>query len=130
MIYSCSYPFVYNCTINEVKMEFIEKLIGDILVFKSINHTANIRNAQAFKKLALERIEEGQKKIIVDLSDVSLLDSTFLGALVVVYRKIISIGGNLKICGSNESIFTLLGLTKLDKTFETFLTLDDTVNSF
>ncbi len=111
-------------------MEFYESMVGDILIIKSVTHTANIVNAQEFKKLALERIDNGQKKIIFDLSDVSLVDSTFLGALVVVFRRISTLNGSLKLCGANESISTLLGLTKLDKTIESITNIQDAINSF
>ncbi len=111
-------------------MDFAEKMIEGILVYTSITNNANISNAQEFKNLAFEKIENGQKKIIIDLSDVLLMDSTFLGALVVVHRKIKAIGGKLTLCVKNESISTLLGLTKLDKTFDSFFTLQEAIESF
>lgn len=111
-------------------MEFYEKIVGDILIFKSITHTANIGNAQEFKNVASSRIDDGIKKIIVDLSDVTLMDSTFLGAMVIVHRKLFPLGGAIKLSGPNESIATLLGLTKLENTFESFDTLETAINSF
>ncbi len=111
-------------------MEFYENKVDDILIFKSVTHTANITNAKEFKNIASARVDNGITKIIVDLRDVPLMDSTFLGAMVIVHRKLSPMGGMLKLCGASESILTLLGLTKLENTFRSYDTIETAINSF
>lgn len=126
-----TFKFIYCIKIAaEDEMEFSEKFVGDVLILKSSDDTANMSNAQIFKNTAIEKIQNGNLKLIVDLSEVPFVDSTFLGALVVANRKIVASGGRLVLMGTNEPIFTLLGLTKLDKTFVSYETIDEAVKSF
>jgi len=105
-------------------------MVGDILLIKSNTDSAGISNATDFKSMVFERIESGKNKILVDLSDVALLDSTFLGALVVTHRKAVPAGGAVKLFGINESVRTLLGLTKLENVFVFYNTQEEAIQSF
>ena len=78
----------------------------------------------------LMKINNGKSNLIFDLSEIVLLDSTFLGAMVVVHRQLTSIGNKLVLCGINEAVEVLLGLTKLNESFAVFKTRNEAVASF
>lgn len=111
-------------------MDFVEEKHGDVIVIKSLTDKATVADAQTFKNFMLMKISNGNTKIIFDLSEVDLLDSTFLGAMVVVHRKLTSIGNKLVLCGLNEGVGVLLGLTKLNETFAIYKTKSEAVASF
>ena len=59
-------------------------------------------------------------KIVLDLTDVSYVDSAGLGALVAAYTFVTSRGGRLVLAGLQKRVLDLLQTTKLDKVFEVF----------
>jgi anti-anti-sigma factor len=111
-------------------MEYTGEKCGNILVVRSLNPLATISSALQFKNFVLRSIEEGEQKIIFDLKNIVMIDSTFLGAMVVIHRKLISIGSKLILSGANESVRLLLGLTKLNEAFDVYSTLEDAKGSF
>lgn len=73
---------------------------------------------------------EGIFKIVVDLSDVSFVDSAGLGQLVGALKMCFHHDGNLLLVGINDSVSDLLRLTKLDTVFRVFDTVEDAAASF
>lgn len=65
-------------------------------------------------------IEQGAKIILVDLKDVSFMDSSGLGALVTALKTVRSTGGKLCVCSVNEQVKILFELTSMDRVFEIF----------
>ena len=83
-------------------MDFNKEKYNDVLV-EVVNLTrATLKEAEEFKLTLLHDIEEGAKKIVVDISECEFIDSTFLGALVVSLKKITSLGGDLRLVGFNS----------------------------
>ncbi len=69
------------------------------------------------KKLATKIIDEGATRLALDLSRVEFLDSTGLGALVVILKRVRDKGGNLCLFGASEQVQGLLSMTGLDTVF-------------
>lgn len=63
---------------------------------------------------------EGQKNILVNLADVTYLDSAGLGELVGSYATITNLGGRIKLLNAQGKVKDLLAVTKLYTVFETF----------
>jgi len=57
---------------------------------------------------------EGHKKIVVDLSDVEVIDSSCLGALIDGLKEVHKSGGDLHIAGLNDQVASIVQLSKLD----------------
>lgn len=77
-----------------------------------------VGNREEFKRSVLERLEAGERKFVVDFQESSYIDSSGLGALVSLSRKIRESGGELRLAGLNEDLRTLFELTKLDTLFQ------------
>jgi anti-anti-sigma factor len=58
--------------------------------------------------------------VLINLQDITFMDSSGLGALVIALKKIRTIGGRLCICSINEQIRMLFELTSLDQIFEIY----------
>lgn len=76
-----------------------------------------VGNRHDLKQGVLEALEQGDRKFIIDFSNTGYIDSSGLGVLVSLLRKIREAGGDLRIAGLNEDLRTLFELTKLDTLF-------------
>ena len=65
-------------------------------------------------------ISKGQKKILLNLSDVSYIDSSGIGELVSGFTTVTNQGGVLKLLGLTKRVKDLLQITKLYTVFEVF----------
>jgi anti-sigma B factor antagonist len=74
--------------------------------------------------------DPGQHNVIVDLKDVSDIDSTGLGTLVNSALKFRDAGGKLVLLNLGESKGRLPDILKLNAVFETYKDELDAVNSF
>jgi anti-anti-sigma factor len=56
-------------------------------------------------------IAAGERKIIIDLTTVSYIDSATIGCLMDLYRQAAAAGGSLKLAGVNKRVETMLTMT-------------------
>ncbi len=75
-------------------------------------------------------LAQGARKILLDFSAVSYLDSSGLGELVGCFTAIRSRGGDLKVCGLNTRVFDLMKLTSLHSVFDVRDTQDQALAAF
>ena len=61
---------------------------------------------------------KGQKSILLNLGDVSYLDSSGLGELVAAYTSVKNSGGELKLLNLTKKVQDLLQITKLYTVFD------------
>ena len=76
-----------------------------------------VGNRQELKQKVLDALEEGNKKFLIDFSKTGYIDSSGLGVLVSLSKKIRDEGGDLRLAGLNDDLKTLFELTKLDTLF-------------
>lgn len=76
-------------------------------------------NATQFKTEIVKAIEEGASTLIIDFSEVEFFDSSGLGALVGVLKKI-GHRGEVVVCGLNENLTHIFKLTRMDRVFPSF----------
>ena len=74
-------------------------------------------NRQLLKEQVLDQLERGDRKFIVDFSKTDYIDSSGLGVLVTLSKKIREQGGQLSLVSLSEDLRTLFELTKLDTLF-------------
>ena len=77
--------------------------------------------APSFREALVERIDQGQRKLVLDLGQVNFMDSSGLGALVFVMKHL-GHAGRLHICGVTPSVMAVLKLTRMDRVLKTFET--------
>ena len=75
-------------------------------------------------------VSQGQKKILLNLGDVSYIDSSGLGALVGGYTTLTGQSGQLKLLNLTKKVQDLLQITKLLTVFEVFSDEATAVQSF
>ncbi len=77
-----------------------------------------VGNRQELKQKVLEELENGERKFVVDFDQTGYIDSSGLGVLVSLSKKIREQGGELRLANLNEDLRTLFELTKLDTLFK------------
>ena len=75
--------------------------------------------AASFREAMVARIDQGQRNIVLDMSQVSFMDSSGLGAVVYVLKHL-GHRGRLHICGVTPGVMAVLKLTRMDRVFKTF----------
>jgi len=103
---------------------------GDVIVVHVFLSRATLARALKFKDLVTEAIGEGATKLVIDLSICEYIDSTFLGAMVSLLKKVNSLNGDLKLVYSKDMPSLVFVLTRMDKVFKVFNSLDDALESF
>jgi len=112
-------------------MEDITKEISGDIVTNRINLSrATVKETGELRNILDEQITIGHFKIVIDLSQCTHLDTTFIGALVVTHKKLLAKGGELKIVNPLDPAKELFRLTGISKVFDTFETSNDAVMSF
>ena len=76
-----------------------------------------VGNRQLLKEQVLDQLERGDRKFRLDFSKTDYIDSSGLGVLVTLSKKIREQGGQLSLVSLSEDLRTLFELTKLDTLF-------------
>lgn len=70
------------------------------------------------RDLVRDLIGKGQKKILLNLGDVTYIDSSGIGELVSAYTTVRNGGGDLKLLNLTKKVHDLLQITKLYTVFD------------
>ena len=89
-----------------------------------------IGNRHELKDLVQAALERGDRRLLVDFSKTGYIDSSGLGALVSISKRIRETGGELRLSGLNEDLRSLFELTKLDTLFSIADTPQQALASF
>jgi anti-sigma B factor antagonist len=102
----------------------------DGVVIMEIDGQLIVGNRQELKQKMLDELEKGGKKFLIDFAKTGYIDSSGLGVLVSLSKKIREQGGDLRLANLNEDLKTLFELTKLDTLFQIAETRDRALASF
>src|ERR1700693_2993067 len=84
----------------------------------------------ALREKVKSLLGEGKKQLVLDLRNVTMIDSSGLGALVAAHSSAKSAGASLRLCNLGSRTNELLQITKLVTVFEASDTEADAVSSF
>ena len=88
-----------------------------------------VGNRQELKQKVLDELENGERKFLIDFDRTGYIDSSGLGVLVSLSKKIREQGGELRLANLNEDLRTLFELTKLDTLFQISNSRDEALSS-
>jgi len=112
-------------------MQLSERRIGDVVVVDvSGRITLAEGGDQVLKDKVRSLVQQGHTKLLLNLGDVSYVDSAGLGEIVQSYATVNKNGGTLKLLHVTKRIQDLLSITKLLTVFETFDSEAEAVTSF
>ena len=77
----------------------------------------DLYTAPEFKERMVQLIDGGKKRIVVDLSSATFIDSTTLGVLVGGVKRLRPAGGALALVCTDQNITKIFEITGLDRVF-------------
>jgi anti-sigma B factor antagonist len=111
-------------------MQIEERKVGDVVVLDLKGKITLGEGDELLKDKVNSLVNQGHKKIILNLADVPYIDSAGLGEVVRTYTTVSRQGGSLKLLSLTKRITDLLSITKLLTVFETYDNEADAVRSF
>jgi anti-sigma B factor antagonist len=99
---------------------------GDFLV--ALTGEVDLYTAPELKQELLRLVEAGAKRIIVDLTDTTFIDSTMLSVLLSTLKRLRPSGGQLGIVCSDRNIRKIFEITLLDRVFPIFESRDEAID--
>jgi len=110
-------------------MSFAIKKQGEVVVV-DVEGQLIVGNRSELKQKVLDELERGERKVLIDFSRTGYIDSSGLGVLVSLAKKIREQGGELRLANLNDDLKTLFELTKLDTLFQIADTKERALQSF
>jgi anti-sigma B factor antagonist len=111
-------------------MQIQERTVGDVVVLDVKGRITLGEGDELLKDKVNSLVNQGHRKIVLNLADVPYIDSAGLGEIVRTYTTVSRQGGSLKLLNLTKRITDLLSITKLLTVFETFESENDAVRSF
>jgi anti-sigma B factor antagonist len=111
-------------------MQIEERAVGDVIVLDLKGKVTLGQGDELLKDKVNSLVNQGHRKIVLNLADVPYVDSAGLGEIVRTYTTVSRQGGSMKLLNLTKRITDLLAITKLLTVFETFEVESDAVRSF
>jgi anti-sigma B factor antagonist len=90
---------------------------GEVLVH--LKGKIYVDQATMIREKLFTFIESGHYRFVVDLANVTYIDSSGLGVLVAIHKNVLQNNGRVKLTGLHGDVLELFELTRLTKVFET-----------
>lgn len=113
-----------------MSVKLTTRQVGDVTVVDAAGRITLGEGASSFRDTIRNLADKGTKKLLVNLGDVTYIDSSGIGEMVSSYTTVTNHGGQLKLLGLNKRVKDLLQVTKLYTVFEVFEDEPAAVRSF
>ena len=107
-----------------------ERVSGDVTVLDVVGNITVGDGAHMLRDKVRSLLQQGNKQLLVNLADVSYMDSGGLGEMVQAYATVTKQGGALKLVNATKRLQDLLVITRLSTVFDSFDDEPTAVNSF
>jgi len=111
-------------------MQIEQRSAGDVMIIDLKGKMTLGEGDELLRDKVNSLIQQGMKKLVLNLAEVPYIDSAGLGEIVRTYTTVSRQGGQLKLLNLTKRITDLLSITKLLTVFETFDNEKDAVRSF
>src|SRR5436190_2751308 len=124
------YPTVQFEARRTMSVKLNTRQVGDVTVIDVAGRITLGEGSSALRDAMRELIGKGQKQILLNLGDVSYIDSSGIGELVSGFTTVTNAGGNLKLLNLNKRVKDLLQITKLYTVFDVYEDEASAIRSF
>ena len=104
--------------------------VGNVSVIDVAGRITLGEGSAALRETLRDMVAKNQNKILLNLADVTYIDSSGIGELVSGFTTVTNTGGQLKLLNLNKRVKDLLQITKLYTVFEVFDDETAAVRSF
>ncbi len=113
-----------------MSVKLTTRQVGDVSVVDVAGRITLGEGSSALRDTLRDMVTKNQKKILLNLGEVSYIDSSGIGELVSGFTSVTNQGGVLKLLGLTKRVKDLLQITKLYTVFEVFDQESSAVRSF
>ena len=106
------------------------RTIGDVNIVDLKGRVTHGSGDVEMKETVQHLLDDGKKKLLINLDRVSFMDSAGLGELVACHKRTVEKGGVIKILRPNEKLLDLFTITKLIEIFDIFTEEKDALKSY
>ena len=107
-----------------------EEQVGDVTIVRLAGRLELDQGDLDFRDYLNELVDEGHVKIVLDLKDVTRIDSAGIGMLVSKYLSTVKRGGTIKLLHLTRHSDHLMDITRLTTVFEIFDDEAEALRSF
>lgn len=104
--------------------------VGDVSVVDVAGRITLGEGSTALRDALRDMVAKNHKKILLNLGEVSYIDSSGIGELVSGFTSVTNSGGQLKLLGLNKRVKDLLQITKLYTVFDVHEEESSAIRSF
>jgi anti-sigma B factor antagonist len=107
-----------------------QRRVGDVTVLELSGHLVFDAGERDFREEVLSLVRTGRTRILVDLRNVTYIDSGGVGGLVAMFLHVFNRGGVMKLICPSQRARRVLKITRLLSVFEVFQTEAEGIASF
>ena len=112
------------------RMRIVERRVADVTILQLIGRLELEEGDVMLRDHVDGLVAEGRVNIVLDMKEVTRLDSAGIGMLVSKYLSVKKRGGTIKLLHLTDRADHLMHITKLSTVFENFDREEDAVRSF
>lgn len=109
-------------------MKFSEDHKNGVTVLQPIGTRLDASSAPALREALVNRINNGEQSIILDLGSVTFMDSSALGALIAAAKRL-GPTGTIAVAGLAAPVAKLFSVTRMDRVFSVKETVQDAIKA-
>jgi len=103
-----------------VSVKLTVRQVGDVSVVDAVGRLTLGEGSSLFRDTIRGLVAQGNKKIVLNLGEVSYIDSSGIGELVSAFTTVTNQGGRLKLLNLTKRVHDLLQITKLYTVFDVY----------
>lgn len=103
-----------------MSVKLTTRQVGDVTVIDAAGRITLGEGSSTFRDSLRDLTAKGNKKLLLNLGDISYIDSSGIGEMVSGFTSVTNQGGQLKLLNLTKRVKDLLQITKLYTVFEVF----------
>ncbi len=103
-----------------MSVKLTTRQVGDVTVVDAVGRITLGEGASTFRDTVRDLASNGHKKLLLNLAEVSYIDSSGIGEMVSGFTTVTNQGGQVKLLNLTKRVKDLLQITKLYTVFEVF----------
>jgi anti-sigma B factor antagonist len=101
-------------------MNMTQETKGEVVIFRLAGQLVGGADADRVREQILAALSAGHKRLLIDLKDVSWVNSTGLGFLISSHLSAVGSGATLALMQASHRIESILGVTRLNTIFQLY----------
>lgn len=106
-------------------MNYKKQVLDNVILITVNLSEASLNQSEEFKNFIYDNSSAPGSKLVIDMSNIKYMDSSFIGALVAGLKHILAKSGEMALVNIQDDVLALFELTRLDKVFKIFDTVEE-----